>query len=258
MPEVWNMEAWSWSFTLYPCAFPSLWRFAFDCKLWRIITAAVKTPSQAPQLRITILLSVHSSSVPPPKAVLSSSRCRPPATLISLPKYTVPLWDSGPVSVSSLKHTYTLNFFFQSLKSIESLRKYWQLEATTGWSDSRKPLIMITSSYFSPFPLFCFPLFPLSCAWSTSTLTWSWFINQHVHVIPATEESSGPLHNIIPISHATKYTPLLSFLLYGICLHWQPTFRIDEAWRSRRLFLIVNVLGMFITGYICKGHASLH
>ncbi len=194
------MEAWSWNFTLYPCAFPSLWCFAFDCKVWRIITAAVKAPSQAPQLRITILLSVHFSSVPPPKAVLSSSRFGPPATLISLPKYTVPLWDSGPVSVSSLKHTYTLNFFLPSpsLKSIESPRKYWQLEATTRWSDSRKPLIMITSSYFFPFPLFHFPLFPLSCAWSTSPLTWSWFINQHVHVIPATEESSRPLITSFP------------------------------------------------------------
>ncbi len=60
----------------------------------------------------------------------------------------------------SQTHIYTQLFFSPSLKSIESLRKYWQLEATTGWSDSRKPLIMITSSYFS----FSFPPFFLSPA----------------------------------------------------------------------------------------------
>ncbi len=142
------MEAWSWSFTLYPCAFPSLWRFAFDCKVGRIITAAVKTPSQAPQLRITILLSVHSSSHPAEAGHQQhSSHYQSTPCLCGIPALSLTLLSNT--------HIHSTFFFSPSLKSIESLRKYWQLEATTGWSDSRKPLIMITSSYFS----FSFPRF---------------------------------------------------------------------------------------------------
>lgn len=228
------MKEWSSNSLSNSALFPLLWCFAFDCKVWRIITATVQAPSQAPQLRITILLSVHFSSVPPPKSrpVIRQIRATSNTHLITkVHRASVGLWPC--LCLFSQTHIYT-QLFSWALKVL----------SLPGSTDSfgRKPdeVTVGSHSLWSPLPISLFflffisPFFPLSYAWSASPLTWSWFIKQHLLVIPATEEYSGPLQNIIAISHAKKYTLLCFFplLLCVVCLYWKPAIWIDEALRK--------------------------
>lgn len=136
--------------TLYPSAFPSLWCFA-SRQQWRHHHKPLSSELPFCCQSISHLFLYPKLSCHPADSghQQHSSHYQSTQCLCGIPA----------LSLSPLSNTHIHSiFFFLSLKSIESPRKYWQLEATTGWSDSRKPLIMITSSYFS----FSFPPFFLS------------------------------------------------------------------------------------------------